>query len=314
MRELRILLLRPPVKAAILGLFTILFGILCNFAVGSGKTWRWICLIAVGVVELVVLVAYAKAEESLEQKLYGVTETLQRKNGEFEDLQFTNEAFSKAMQGIATVCKFCAKNANIQIHEIIDNKRIDCKAWNFDLASDIVCESIYTNVIEPLGIAKASDGIVDIEIGYVKLVEDNSSTSVENKISLCGYYHPTRNGPKILGKQRVIEEGGYHDAALFYEASDQPDIQIDSAAVLAVFQKSTGKDYSQYLGIPIFCATQNKTSKMIGLLQVVCHGNSILSDNIEQIQTLTNTFFAPYANLFLLLFKMDKALRAQPRK
>lgn len=314
MREVKIILLRPPVKATILGILTFLFGVICNYTVGSGKIWRWILLVVFCIVNICILAAYAKAEESMDHKLQNAKEELEKKNNELEDLQFTNEAFSKAMQGIATVCKFSAKNANIQIHEIIDKKRIDCKAWNFDLASDTICESIYTNIIEQLGITKASDGIVDIEVGYVKLVEDNLTAPGERKISLCGYYHPTRNGPKILGRPRAIEKEGYHDAALFYDASDQPDIRINSTAVLTVFQKSDGKDYSQYLGIPVFCATQNKTSKMVGLLQVVCHGDSTLSDSVEQIQTLANTFFAPYANLFLLLFKMDKALRAQPKK
>ena len=218
------------------------------------------------------------------------------------------------MQGIATICMYSAKNANIQIHEIIENKRIDCKVWNFDLASDTICETIYKNIIEQLGITKVNDGIVDIEVCYVKLLEKDQDLSKKGRICLCGHYHPTRNGPKILGKEREIEEEGYHDSVLFLNASDKPDIQLNTADVLRVFKKCGRNDYSQYLGIPVFCATYNKSSKMVGLLEIICHGKSILSDNSEQIQILANTFFAPYANLFLLLYKMDKALRAQPKK
>ena len=314
MKEIRTLLLKPAVKTAVLGLLTVIFGILCNVVVGSHKFYLWIILIAFVLLDIIVLIAYTKAERNLEKELQDITTKQQNTNKEKEDLIYTIEAFSKAMQGIATTCMFCAKNANIQIHEIIDKKRIDCKAWNFDLASDTVCESIYNNIIEQLGIAKANDGIVDVEIGYVKLLEKDQNEFSEPKICLCGHYHPTRNGPTILGKERAIEKDGYHDSELFYYASDQPDIQLNPDAVMTVLKKCDGKDYSQYLGIPVFCSTHKKNSKMVGLLEIICHGDSVLSNDINQIQKLANTFFAPYANLLLLLYKMDKALRAQPKK
>lgn len=313
MQELKIFFTRPIVKAAVIGVLTASFGVLCNWTVGSGMWWRWPIFVAFSIFNIVILCLYAKTEKSFERELDKIKQQLDTANAEIKDLEFTNEAFSNAMQGITAICKYSAKNANIQIHEIIDRKRLDCKTWNFDLASDTVCESIYENIIQKLSIPKAKDGIVDVEIGYVKLIEETSNQD-EKYISLCGYHHPTRNGPKILGKNRLVEDKAYHDALLFYADNDQPDIQLNASAVQGVFKDGDGKDYSQYLGIPVFCSTQKKNSKMIGLLQIVCHGNSTLAENEDEMKTIANTFFTPYAYMFLLLYKMDKALRAQPKK
>ena len=316
MQELKAFFSRPMVKAAVIGILTAIFGVLCNWTVGTGVLLRWIIFIAFNIFNIVILCLYANAEKSTSQKIAELEGQLTVIKREKADLVFTNEAFSSAMQGIAAVCKYSSKNANIQIHEIIERMRIDCKAWNFDLASDTVCAALYDNVIQKLGIPKANDGIVDVEVAYVKLIEDGSGTQekmTEKHISLCGYHHPTRSGPTIRGKSRLVEKDAYHDASLFLSASDQLDIQPDASAVCSVFKNGDGKDYSQYLGIPVFCLTQRKTSKMVGLLQIVCHGDSILAKSANEIKTLANTFFIPYAYLLLLLYKMDKALRAQPR-
>ena len=316
MQELKAFFSRPMVKAAVIGILTAIFGVLCNWTVGTGVLLRWIIFIAFSIFNIVILCLYANAEKSTSQKIAELEGQLTVIKREKADLVFTNEAFSSAMQGIAAVCKYSSKNANIQIHEIIERMRIDCKAWNFDLASDTVCAALYDNVIQKLGIPKANDGIVDVEVAYVKLIEDGSGTQekmTEKHISLCGYHHPTRSGPTIRGKSRLVEKDAYHDASLFLSASDQLDIQPDASAVCSVFKNGDEKDYSQYLGIPVFCLTQRKTSKMVGLLQIVCHGDSILAKSANEIKTLANTFFIPYAYLLLLLYKMDKALRAQPR-
>lgn len=316
MQELKAFFSRPMVKAAVIGILTAIFGVLCNWTVGTGVLLRWIIFIAFSIFNIVILCLYANAEKSTSQKIAELEGQLTVIKREKADLVFTNEAFSSAMQGIAAVCKYSSKNANIQIHEIIERMRIDCKAWNFDRASDTVCAALYDNVIQKLGIPKANDGIVDVEVAYVKLIEDGSGTQekmTEKHISLCGYHHPTRSGPTIRGKSRLVEKDAYHDASLFLSASDQLDIQPDASAVCSVFKNGDGKDYSQYLGIPVFCLTQRKTSKMVGLLQIVCHGDSILAKSANEIKTLANTFFIPYAYLLLLLYKMDKALRAQPR-
>lgn len=316
MEGLKRFFIKPDVKAVVNAILAAIIGILCNYTVGSGIWWRWVIFIGVSIIDVIILYLYAKVDKNSDQKIVELESKLAKINGENADLEFTNEAFSSAMQGITTICKFSAKNANIQIHEIIDKARIDCKAWNFDLASETVCAALYDNVIQKLNIPKANDGIVDIEISYVKLVDEPSDTQKEageKRISLCGYHHPTRSGPKIRGQIRPVEADGYHDASLFLSASDQPDIQLDKEALGNVFKNGDKNDYTQYLGIPVFCLAQDRTTKMVGLLQIICHGASILAEREEDIKSIANTFFTPYAYMFLLLYKMDKALRAQPK-
>jgi len=306
MKELKKLLLKPKVKACWLGILTILNSIFCNYAVGSNIFWKWAVLFFTAGIYVFSLIKYTDAEnDSIEE--------LERVKGEVEDMELSLKSYSTSLQGVTEICKFCAKKANVQIHEIIENSRLDCKTWNFDVACDSVCKAIYQYIIENLNLQETDGGIVDIEIAYVKIVEaERKQESNTDRISLSGYYHPTRNGPKIQGKKRPVEENGYHDAQLFFKNMDSLDIQMNSSEIKSVFKNQDNKDYTQYLGVPVFCSTSENTSKMVGLLEIVCHGDSVLSQDRKVIETMANHIFAPYAYLFLLLFKMDKALRAVP--
>ena len=238
-----------------------------------------------------------------------------RKDLENANLSLTT--YSTSMQGVAEICKFCAQKANVQIHEIIEHSRLDCKTWNFDVACDTVCQAIYNYILKQSNIAQTDGGIIDIEVAFVKLIEsDWHEQGQEKRICLCGHYHPTRNGPKIQGKRRVISEDGYHDEQLFLSKADYPDILLDDKEIEKAFKlrPENTYDYSQYLGIPVFCITSANTSKMVGLLEIICHGKSVLSHSRDNIASMANHLFTPYAYLFLLLLKMEKALRAIPKQ
>lgn len=228
------------------------------------------------------------------------------------NMKLSLTTYSTSLQGITEICKFCTKKANVQIHEIIEKSRLDCKTWNFDVACDVVCKAIYDYILSHLNIEQNDGGIVDVEVAYVKLVEDPEQRKDQQAcINLCGYYHPTRNGPRIIGKSRAINEAEYHDAELFAKREDTPDIIVNISD-----NDEKRKDIlgcSQYLGIPVFCATSENTSRMVGLLEIKCHGKSILSLDRAVIENMANHLFTPFAYLFLLLFKMDKALRAIPK-
>lgn len=308
MEELKKLFLRPTVKAFFLGVLALCNSILCNVAVGSGIWWKWGLLILFAGLNIAVLIMYARVEKDFIQEL-------DQTKDKADNMALSLRTYSTSLQGVTEICKFCAKKANVQIHEIIENSRLDCKTWNFDVACESICKAIYHYIIENLNLTQTDGGIVDIEVAYVKLVEeDRKPENQPARISLSGYYHPTRNGPKIQGKKRNIEEDGYHDAQLFYKNVDSPDIQLDATEIKSVFKNQDNKDYSQYLGVPVFCSTSENTSKMVGLLEIVCRGESVLSKDRKVVETMANHIFAPYAYIFLLLFKMDKALKAVPKE
>lgn len=96
----------------------------------------------------------------------------------------------------------------------------------------------------------------------------------------------------------------YYDLCLFTEAKSDNSIYMGTSEVDKVFVRSRGK-YHLYIGIPVFCADK----KMIGLLEVVGLDDSMLScASKEELDEATNKFLVPYAKIFLLLHKMEKAL------
>lgn len=62
MEELKKLLVKPTVKVALQGVFTIANAVLCNFTVGSGKLWRWVVFLLVIGLNIFTLIKYAQVD------------------------------------------------------------------------------------------------------------------------------------------------------------------------------------------------------------------------------------------------------------
>ena len=205
-----------------------------------------------------------------------------------------------------------------QVHEIINNGDTECKNWNFDLASSLVCETIYNSIVRDLGVKKTSSDIIDIEVCYVKLNESVSEKgNVHKYANMCAHYHPASSrNPKVFRVNRDLSarKDKYHDVNLLADGNGDVNILMNSQEISRYFklQRYKDYDYSQYIGIPIICDSTNQ-GKMVGLLEIVCHGDSIISNEKEKILQYVNCFFAPYAQLLLLLFKLEKALKAIPK-
>ena len=140
---------------------------------------------------------------------------------------------------------------------------------------------------------------------YVKLVEDDG---VEDKVEMIAYANQNRHKPSILGRKRKFKDidtsSAYHDLRLFNEAKSDNSIYMGASEVDKVFVRNGGKHHL-YIGIPVFCDSK----KMIGLLEVVGLDDSMLGcTSREELDEATNKFLVPYANVFLLLHKMEKAL------
>ena len=164
MEELKRIFLKPTVKACCLGILAFSDSFLCNLAVGNCIWWEWVLLVFAAGLNIAALIWYAKAEKDLIQEL-------DKTKDKVENMGLSLKSYSTSLQGVAEICKFCAQKANIQIHEIIENSRLDCKTWNFDVACESVCKAIYQYILEHLNLTLSSGGIVDIEVAYVKLVE-----------------------------------------------------------------------------------------------------------------------------------------------
>lgn len=69
MQELKTFFAKSSVKAVVIGIFTVVFGVLCNWTVGSDVWWRWLIFVAFSIVNIGILWLYAKAEKSNDHKV-----------------------------------------------------------------------------------------------------------------------------------------------------------------------------------------------------------------------------------------------------
>lgn len=309
MEELEIFFNRPTVKAVVNGVLSLTVATLASvFFSQSNKSW------VLGLITFVLLavyvwclIFYARADLNLKKQNDELKENIKA----WVD---SATVYNNAIQGLSALCQISANRTNLQVHEIVDNARIDCSAWNFDMASSLVCKEIYTRILKELCVKTTSTGIIDIEVCYVKMTETGTQRKPHRLVNLCAYYNPSERPPKLLKKNRDLESREqYFDAKLFIKNNSEIIILMNPEEIKKNFVLRSDReyDYEQYVGIPIVCESQ-QGGKMVGLLEIVCHNGCILSYDKNTIRDYVDRFFAPYAQLILLLFKMEKALKAMP--
>lgn len=315
LNELKTILIRPQVKGVILALSTTGIGVLSGIAANNIAMWYWwFFLVLTIIIYVVIIIKYAQLEESINSQLDETKERL-------KTAQQNVETFRDAFQGINAICKLSSKQTNLKIHEIIEQGKIFCDNWNFEIASSLLCEQIYNHVIYHICENTEYTGNADIEIEYVSLIEPlkKKKKKGNDQIKLCGYYHPSRPNPSIYRKIRNVNQKGkdgkpFHDGSLFLKKKNAISILMTKKDIEEGFGSlANNHDYSQYIGIPVFCDTSDGDNKMVGLLEVVCHNNSSISSDEDRIKQCIDLYLSTYASVFLLLFKNDKALRATPK-
>lgn len=288
------ILIKPQVRAAILAVLTIVIGILSS-ALGSwDKNQKYFVLKVIlfcisGGLYLGLMIFYATYDVN-HRKTVGVKE---RQIATFEDLIIS----------IISLCETNAADISDCMHHITSDKKIDLSIWNFNKACKLVCDHIYRNVCKLGDSSKYG-------IAYVKLLEDHGA---EDKIQMVAFANQSRHCPTIYMKERKFKGDGsvdtYYDSKIFRRGRSDTDIKMGINEVNSAFTyndgQSQGNKYQLYIGIPVFC----NSNKMIGLLEVVCMDESQLGCITRaEIDEITNKFLVPYANVFLLLNKMEKAL------
>lgn len=217
------------------------------------------------------------------------------------ELKTENNALKKALSGIILVSQFNSSEINQCIHRFISEGKIDKDIWNYKKACYNLCATIFTFITE-----FAHDD--NVEVSYVKLNE-----SVDGEIELYSYKNSTNQKPKLLNKKRNFlktETIQYFDMELFTKNSAETKVLYGSATINNHFYRTHEErekypeKYNQFIAIPVFCDNQ----KMIGLLQIACLNKCSLAEDNEVLEEVANKYFVPYANLFLLLHKMNKAL------
>ncbi|MCD7818391.1 MAG: hypothetical protein LUH07_05005, partial [Lachnospiraceae bacterium] len=61
---------------------------------------------------------------------------------------------------------------------------------------------------------------------------------------------------------------------------------------------------------PVFCNDE----KMVGLFEIVCLNKTKLGETEDEIREIVSKYFMTYSFLMLVLYKLEKALVAQPKE
>ena len=289
LKDIKLVFLKPAVKNVILALFTIEISVIVGMLGTWNSTQSGFCgKIAVLIISVIVyffaLIKYTTAEVNQRKSL----EVLGRQLKTSEELLIS----------IASICETNASNINSCIRRVNETKNIDLGIWSFRSACRNICSHIYQNICSLSNCQKYG-------VAYIKLIEDGEDNG---KIKMYEYANQGRKPPSIYDKVRQFKDvdlkTAYHDAQLFFEGKSDIDIRKGVNEVDEVFLRGKGK-YHLYIGIPVFC--DNK--KMIGLLEVVGLDETMLGCTTkEELEEVANKYLVPYANIFLLMHKMEKAL------
>lgn len=218
------------------------------------------------------------------------------------ELNKENTALKKALAGIIYVSESNSSEINKCIHQYLSENKLNNGTWNYINACNNLCATIFT-IISDLTENE------NIEVSYVKLNEHT-----KDEIEMCSFYNSTFQKPKLLNKKRSLSKEDsiqYFDMTMFKNNSAETKVLHGSKEINIYFYRSNeGKQhhpnkYNQYIAIPVFCDKQ----KMIGLLQIACLYDCSLAEDSTVLLEIANKYFVPYANLFLLLHKMSKALK-----
>lgn len=288
---------KPVVKIPVIVVLTTIISIFVS-SLGDwdpsqdGFTWK-IVFLALSVIAYIAAMIFFATEEINQRRALGIYKS-------------QVNTFENLMIGIISICGTNASDINKLIHNINETKTIDRTVWNFDRSCMAACEHIYNNICELGGSKK-------YEVAYVKLVENDF---YQNKVQMIAYANQNMHKPSVYNKKRLFKgietSSAFHDLCLFHKAKSDNDIRFTKEEVNEVFQHSSKgneniEKYQFYIGIPVFCDNR----KMVGLLEVVGFDDTKLGCLTRQeMEEKANKYLVPYANMILLLHKMEKALFA----
>ncbi len=211
-----------------------------------------------------------------------------------EELEKQMLGFKKLGTNIIKICEGNANDLNKCLNAVNDNK-IDLNLWSFDTASSILCQCIYEFLKEMF-----KDD--NFEIAYVRR---GRKANKQDIICMNAYANNGNSMPGLWCKERVVSKDKHHDAQLFQSGKGDVEVLIDENSIDEKFSYPNGKKtvYKQYVSVPVMCNT-----KMIGLLEIMTLGEAKMGLTKDEVLEMANKFLVPYARMFLLLHKTEKAL------
>lgn len=173
MKELYVILLKSHVKGVILTLITTAIGVLSGIVANNitSLMW-WMILISVVSVYIISVYKYAILENKQQAELNQMIANR-------DDNEKRVEILQSVLQGISSMNRISAKQTNLKVHEIIEQGKIYCDNWNFDIASGLVCGQIHSHAISYICKKGFNSSIIDVEVAFVCLIEGKGSSRIK---------------------------------------------------------------------------------------------------------------------------------------
>lgn len=285
-------LVRPVVKHAILAILTVAVSTFVSM-VGIFKSSGLIFGIMLAL-SIVSALAYIIATA-----LYAKNEVNSRRVTEVQAHQL--EAFKDMANNIVSICQDNVEAVNRCIHEASKNGQVNLNIWGFNNICKNICGCAFNTV-------KRLSGSEHYSIEYVRLIEDDK----EDSVATVGYANQNMQAPRTFNRVRPfknIDKDAFRDLWLFKNSNSNIAISFGKEEIANDLARPNNK--TLYVGIPVLCHDE----KMVGLLQIIGTDNTKLGCLTKsEAEEVVGKFFVPYANLFLLLHKMEKALFAGTNK
>lgn len=292
--------LKKPVSKAFIGaVLTIAIGVITSLLGNWDTTQKFFVIKVLTFIVLALLYIITTI-------IYTVIDLNQRQS--YEILKHQVDTFEDLVISIISICQNTSSDVNKCIHVVNEKHIIDPNIWDYEKACRIVSEQVYNNI------CRLSDS-KKYGVAYIKLIEDERS---ENEVEMIAYANQNHHQPTIFKLKRnfknIDKKNSYHDLCLFAERKADSDIRFGIDEVNEVFaydsKEKAAKNHNKYhlyVGIPVFC----DDDKMVGLLEIVgLDDTKFRCKSKDEVEEIVNKFLVPYANVFLLLQKLEKALLA----
>lgn len=284
-----------PISAVLMSIFTgILTSVICNGDILTHPNLFRLSMIMIIVLllfDVLLTIAYAKREESIEEKQLEINEQkdlVQKHQKAFSSLSETfNDLGSEFMRSSEKIYEV-TKNAQ-------NTGQIRLDSWNKRNFYDFICDSLHEYICK---IAEIGD---DFSVSIITKHKKEKS----NVYFMMSRSRKSKGTPKIYNKEIYEKNAKKYFYGKLFNLNSSEFVILDKEEIQKKFffdNESDKAKYNQYIGIPIYCPGNN----MIALLQIIAHNDCIICSDKDNLRALTENIGIVYSNFALLGDKIEK--------
>lgn len=303
----------PIGKNCILGGLPILTGVLSFVApFVKNEAIRAVFIFAIVILvigNIIAIYYYSKYENSLDAKVEEVTSKLSVKEKELKEKEEEHKRLEnkqKVLSHIIATYDELLNKYSLKITEITNDiseiGKAEKKDWNISTLCEEICRSCCIALKKENGVEN------NIHVSFIRAYKDASNRECIKMIA-----HSSTSKPNVYMKEEVLSECTYYYASLIREKNPDIVAVADHNTLYHLFRKKNDRTdlrkYSQYIALPILC----NHNQIIGILQIVMKNNVKLRETDLDLQQLAEVYVEPFAQLILLVLKLDEGLFAIPK-